>query len=168
MKVIFSHGQESGPWGSKIKRLAALAESSGYTVDSVDYRGIAAPDDRVAILQEILADEEGEIVLVGSSMGGYVSLAATEKFEASGIFLLAPALFIPGYDRQSFRLDHHRLEIVHGWADEIIPNENSIRFAREANATLHLIAGDHRLIDSLETVMTLFSSFLDALMKKET
>jgi hypothetical protein len=31
MKVFFSHGQERGPWGSKIKRLAAIAREQGYT-----------------------------------------------------------------------------------------------------------------------------------------
>ncbi len=38
MKVIFAHGQESGPWGFKIKRMAPLAERHGCEVESVDYR----------------------------------------------------------------------------------------------------------------------------------
>jgi hypothetical protein len=36
MKVYFSHGKESGPWGSKIKRLAGIAQQKGYAVDSID------------------------------------------------------------------------------------------------------------------------------------
>ena len=30
MLVVFSHGKESGPWGSKIKALAAVAVHDGY------------------------------------------------------------------------------------------------------------------------------------------
>jgi len=36
--VVFSHGKESGPWGSKIKALAKVAERLGGNVISVDYR----------------------------------------------------------------------------------------------------------------------------------
>jgi hypothetical protein len=52
MKVIFSHGKESGPWGSKIKRLASTAEALNFSVDSIDYSGIASPDKRVDKLCE--------------------------------------------------------------------------------------------------------------------
>jgi len=34
MKVYFSHGKESGPWGNKIKRLAAIASEHGCEVGS--------------------------------------------------------------------------------------------------------------------------------------
>ena len=44
MKVYFSHGQESGPWGSKIKRLAAIAKEHDCEVDSVDYTDTKDPD----------------------------------------------------------------------------------------------------------------------------
>ena len=30
--VVFSHGQESGPWGTKIRAMAELAEDQGLTV----------------------------------------------------------------------------------------------------------------------------------------
>lgn len=36
--VVFSHGKESGPWGSKIQALAKVAERLGGDVISVDYR----------------------------------------------------------------------------------------------------------------------------------
>ena len=75
MKVYFSHGKESGPWGNKIKKLAAIASE-------------------------------------------------------------------------------------HGWSDYIIPPENSIRYAQEADCTLHLISGDHPLNSSIEVVEGLFEGFL--------
>jgi alpha/beta superfamily hydrolase len=160
MKVYFSHGKESGPWGSKIKRLSAIAKEQGYTVTSIDYSNIIDPDLRVKHLVNVLENENDSFLLVGSSMGGYVSLVASEKVNAKGIFLLAPALYMQGYKRQIYNTDNQNTEIVHGWSDDIIPPEHSVRFAKEANCSLHLIDGDHRLNSSIETVEKIFRQFL--------
>lgn len=162
MKVIFSHGKESGPWGSKIKRLSDTAEHYGYKVDSIDYTDTLDPDSRVERLVEVLKSVEEGFILVGSSMGGYVSLVASEQMPAEGIFLLAPALFMPGYKKQEYDSTSY-VEIVHGWSDDIIPTENSVKFAKGNSSPLHLIAGDHRLNSSLDVVNSLFCQFLDSL-----
>jgi pimeloyl-ACP methyl ester carboxylesterase len=161
MKVYFSHGKESGPRGTKIKRLAALAEDMGCAVDSVDYTDLMDPDVRVERLLEVLADEDDDFVLVGSSMGGYVSLVASESVDAKAVFLMAPALYMPGYEKQVYRSRCSHIEIVHGRSDEVIPQENSIRYAKEADCALHLIGGDHALNGALEVVAGLFETFLE-------
>lgn len=160
MKIYFSHGKESGPWGSKIKRLAEIAENLGFVVDSIDYTDSLNADVRVEKLLSILETEE-YFLLVGSSMGGYVSLVTAEKADAKGLFLLAPALFIENseYAKQSYKATCH-VEIVHGWSDDVIPPENSIKFAKEVDCQLHLISGDHRLNSSLAVVEKLFEGFL--------
>ena len=79
MKVIFSHGKESGPWGSKIQRLAEIARRAGCDVDSIDYTDTFDPDLRVERLLERLKSEPDSVLLVGSSMGGYVALVAAEQ-----------------------------------------------------------------------------------------
>ena len=96
MKVYFSHGKESGPRGTKIKRLAAIAEDMSCIVESIDYTDTMDPDLRVERLLEVLAGEDGDFALVGSSMGGYVPLMASEMVDAKAVFLMAPALYIPG------------------------------------------------------------------------
>jgi len=164
MKVYFSHGKESGPWGSKIKRLAAIAREHGCDIESIDYRDLTGPDQRVERLLEILTNEGDSFILVGSSMGGYVALSASHRVKAHAVFLLAPAIFIPGYKIQVHGSDHGHVEIVHGWSDEIIPPEHSIKFAKEADCTLHLISGDHRLKSSIKTVEGLFKQFLDRVL----
>ena len=45
--VVFSHGQESGPWGRKISALADVARGEGWEAESVDYRGIDHPRARI-------------------------------------------------------------------------------------------------------------------------
>jgi len=159
MKVYFSHGKESGPWGSKIRRLADVAKAQGYSVDSIEYSDILDPDLRVERLISVLENAEEDFLLVGSSMGGYVSLVASEQVVAEGVFLLAPALFMPGYKKQSYR-NNTNVEIVHGWSDDIIPPENSIKHAQNIDCSLHLISGDHRLNSSIEIVEQLFLQFL--------
>ena len=160
MHVYFSHGKESGPWGSKIARLAEVAKSHNYQVESIDYTKIQSPDDRVTLLTDMLEDVDDEIILVGSSMGGYVSLAAAANIRVKGIFLLAPALYMPGYEVDRFEPKCSHTVIVHGWSDDVIPPENSIRFAREKKCQLHLIDGDHRLTSSLDTVERIFRNFM--------
>jgi len=97
MQVIFSHGKESGPWGSKIQRLADAASSLGFEVESLDYTGIDDLDERAKILENRMALEANPVVLVGSSMGGYVSTVVAMNRPIAGLFLLAPALYMPGY-----------------------------------------------------------------------
>lgn len=161
MKAYFSHGKESGPWGTKIKRLAKIAENRGCGVESIDYTDTMDPDLRAERLLGVLAKEQDEFVLVGSSMGGYVSLVASQEVHAAAIFLMAPALYIPGFERQAYRSRCSHIEIVHGWSDDVIPVENSIKYAKQADCTLHLISGDHPLNSSLEVVAGLFDKFLE-------
>jgi len=52
---------------------------------------------------------------------------------------------------------------VHGWRDDVVPVENSLKFAREHSATLHILESDHRLHDVLSLVNYLFEFFLVAL-----
>jgi hypothetical protein len=70
---------------------------------------------------------------------------------------------MPGY-KQEYCTGHKYLEIVHGWSDDIIPPEHSIRYAKEADCTLHMISGDHRLNSSIEVVEGLFGRFLSGIL----
>lgn len=166
MKVIFSHGKESGPWGFKIKRLSVIAEKAHCNVESVDYTDLMDPDQRVNRLVTYLKNEEDDIILAGSSMGGYVSLVVSGGVESRGLFLMAPALYVPGFDQQDYLSRSPCIEIVHGWSDDVIPIDNSIRYAREADCSLHAIQGDHALNKSIDQVEALFTSFLDSIIDR--
>ena len=160
MRLIFSHGKESGPWGFKIRRLAPIAESRGCEVDSIDYRDCADAEVRVERLAQRLGQDSEDTLLVGSSMGGYVSLVATASVAVAGLFLIAPALYMPGLKHQDYPSRAAHIEIVHGWSDEVIPVQHSIDFACAANCSLHLVSGDHPLNDSIGEIELLFEQFL--------
>lgn len=158
--VVFSHGKESGPWGAKITAMAEVVRALALSVESVDYRGIDDPALRVRTLLVRAGQIPGAKVLVGSSMGGHVSAAAAASIAPLGLFLLAPALYMQGYEAHTPRGIVCPTVIVHGWRDDIVPAENSIRWAREHRATLHLVDAEHRLEDQLDIICLLLKAFL--------
>jgi len=174
MKVIFSHGKESGPKGGKIRALAALATDLGCTYESLDYRDLPDhPDKRVGRLLEYIAASDDDILLVGSSMGGYVSLAAACELAENnddfrqrikGLFLMVPAVYLPGYQRQNFNVELPKMCIVHAWGDDVVFYQNSLRLAAQHEADYHLFAGGHRLSEALPQVKQVFSGFLQVLL----
>nr|VFJ59147.1 MAG: Uncharacterised protein family (UPF0227) [Candidatus Kentron sp. FM]VFJ59882.1 MAG: Uncharacterised protein family (UPF0227) [Candidatus Kentron sp. FM]VFK12357.1 MAG: Uncharacterised protein family (UPF0227) [Candidatus Kentron sp. FM] len=158
--VYFSHGQESGPWGEKIQYLAEIAQRHGFQAESPDYSGIPDPDDRVRKLLDLVSGNGGRLVLVGSSAGGYVSAVASESLEPDGLFLMAPAVLLRGFGTRNPQPNATHRWVVHGWDDEIVPAEGVISFAHQHKMQLHLLNGDHRLIDVLPAVGRLFDLFL--------
>ena len=159
--VLFSHGQESGPWGTKITALARDAKDAGFAVDSIDYRGMADPAERAKKLIARMRVCSEEILLVGSSMGGYVAVAAAQQQPAAGLFLMAPALAVPGWPKLGEIVSAPAF-IVHGWQDDIVPIEWSIDFARVNKARLHLLNAGHSLTEALDEIRALFGAFLSA------
>jgi predicted esterase len=139
--------------------MAGLVQSLGCRAQSIDYQGIADPTERV---QKLLAEAAGiddRVILVGSSMGGHVATAAAGQLGAAGVFVLAPAFYMPGHEALTPAPPALPICIVHGWHDDVVPVENSIRFAAGCAATLHVVDGDHRLtanIDEINEYLRLF------------
>ena len=157
--VCFAHGKESGPWGTKITRLAEVARHRGFEVLSPDYSHTHDPRERVAHLLK-LAPRARTLVLAGSSMGGYVAAMACAALKPRALFLMAPALYFEGWDEEP--ADCPALTtVVHGWRDDIVPVERGIRFARPRNAALHLLDSAHTLNDQLPALELVFGDLLD-------
>jgi len=161
---VFSHGKESGPWGAKITAMAAVARDLDLALESVDYRGIDAAAQRVEHLLAAGRKLKGPMLLVGSSMGGHVAAAAASRLDTAALFLLAPAFYMPGFEKYTPQGAGVPTTIVHGWHDTIVPVDNSIRWAREHSATLHLLDSDHRLEDQIPAICILLRNFLTAQM----
>lgn len=159
--VLFSHGQESGPWGTKITALARDARDAGLDADSIDYRGMSDPAERSAKLVARMRDSSDEVLLVGSSMGGYVAVAAAQQQPAAGLFLMAPALAVADWPPLEKTVSAPAL-VVHGWEDDVVPLQWSIDFARANRARLHLLRAGHSLTEALEEIRVLFKLFLSA------
>ncbi|BCG47918.1 hypothetical protein GEOBRER4_n2769 [Citrifermentans bremense] len=161
--VCFSHGKESGPWGTKISAMAKVAAGIGFHVVSIDYCNEFDPMERVKRHLCEFKPSNGLNVLVGSSMGGYVATVSSSHYKVDGLFLMAPAFWIPGYPEQFPSPHARRTSIVHGLHDEIVPCRNSVEFALKHQAELHLLEDDHQLSKSIPIICELFRAFLESL-----
>ena len=148
-EIIFNHGKESGPWGSKITKMAKHAKNfCDCNIHSINYQDLTSPDARVQRLIEYLTPLKGKIFLVGSSMGGYVSTVASAQIPISGLMLLAPAFYLPNYAITKPTTPCKNISIIHGWNDKVVPYQNSITFAHQHKAKLLLVNDGHRLSES--------------------
>lgn len=164
--IVFSHGQDGEPWGNKIVAMAEIARALSYRVESIDYRGMADPQQRVTTLLAFCATLPTSPVLAGSSLGGHVAAAVSRAVNAQGLFLLAPAFYMPGYEQFTPVPAACPMTIVHGWHDDVVPVTNSIRYAREYSAELLLLDDGHRLQARLETITAHLRLFLHRLANR--
>ena len=158
--VVFSHGKDSSPKSHKIERLEPLVRQCGWDVLVVDDSDTNDPVVRRDRLVELLRSIRAPVVLWGSSLGGVISVFAAKQVQVEGLFLLAPAVYWPGYEDRDHRVSVPFIEVVHGWADDIVPFELSQRFAQEHRASLHLLDDDHLLHVQLDQVGHLLRHFL--------
>jgi len=157
-QLIFSHGKDSEPWGTKIVALADVARQQGWSVESVDYRGIDTVEARLEKLLEV-SRVLPPAVHVGSSLGGFLAAAASLPVAARGLFLMAPAFELPGLPPTPAVADCPML-VVHGWQDDIVPVDIGINFARAHAASLQVLDDDHRLHRSLPLICESLAQFL--------
>jgi predicted esterase len=145
--------------------MAEMVQTLDCAVQSIDYQGIADPSARVEKLLAEASVIDDTLVLVGSSMGGHVATAAAAELNAAGLFVLAPAYFIPGYEELTPAPPDVPICIVHGWNDDIVPVENSIRFAASCNAELHILDSDHRLTANIDEINYYLRRFIETLAR---
>jgi len=164
MFIIFSHGKESGPNGAKIQLLTNIAQQLDFETYSIDYTRCNTVSERVDILEGFMKKNAPQTyILVGSSMGGYVATVAAHSFAIEGLFLMCLALYLPNYPVQDYHPITTKIEIVHGWQDDIVPYQNSIQFGQKTKAYVHLIQDNHRLSEQREFLGAIFRQFLEHL-----
>ncbi len=159
--VIYNHGKDSIPWGEKALALAEIAKRRGLEVISPDYQASNDPDVRVKQLLAMDLSAYQDIILVGSSMGAYVATVTSEIIKPKGLFLIAPAFYLPGYQCTKFKPYADHIEVFHGWEDEVVPPENAWQFCQQHKANLHMYDADHRLLSILPIMADAFDLFLE-------
>ena len=165
MKIWFSHGKDGSPTGDKIQLLAKIAADRGWQHNSIDYRGMEDPQDRVKKLLAELNGSSEPVTLVGSSLGAHVAATASNDVDCLALFLMAPAFYFPGYEEYTPSPNARHIEIMHGWSDDVIPVDNSVRWARQHGAVLHIVNGGHRLEENLQDLAIIFAAFLQKVEK---
>jgi predicted alpha/beta-hydrolase family hydrolase len=168
-QIILSHGSDSSPDATKVSALAALAESLGWRTQRPDYRsddargyaGSVAP--RIARLRATIEAVDAPPLLVGSSMGAFVSGLVSLDVPVAGLLLLATPSRIPEHARAfDVRPDVPTI-LVHGWRDEVCPLAGVHTFAAKRRLPLLLVDDDHRLGSSMGMIAAQFHCMLDQL-----
>jgi len=160
--LIFSHGLDGSPWGLKITAMAEVARRYQVHVESIDYANLDTAA-RVQRRLEVCRELSGEVILVGSSLGAHVATTVSTQVATRGLYLLAPAFFMPGFEQYTPEPAQCPVTIVHGWNDDVVRVENSIRFAQQYRCHLHVVDDDHRLHAQVDQVCDLFDRFLHRL-----
>jgi pimeloyl-ACP methyl ester carboxylesterase len=185
--VVYSHGRFGSPWyGFKIEALRPIALRLGVNMISVRYpEEMSIEEMERELLQTVKNDVNvpGDLVFLSSSRGAYLSTRvarqAIDFYQAEptrmdddktlprrhvlGQFVIAPAFYIkPDYypDQAPEPPAGMRTVIVHGLDDTVISYENSVRFAKQFSAHLHLVTGGHRLNSQRAKLCLLFEEFL--------
>lgn len=170
--VILSHGSDTGPDATKVSVLAKVAESLGWSTERPDYReddalghaGSVAP--RIERLHARIAACEQTPVLVGSSMGSFVSGLASLEQPVAGLFLLATPTLIPGNDLAFDLREEVPTLLIHGWHDDVCPLDEVYEFARRRYLPLLVLDDDHRLSAHVDELSRQFGFFLERLAKR--
>lgn len=159
--IIFSHGKESGPKANKIVAMQEVVNEFGLKSYSLDYQGMDSVEARTDKLTQFMSNIDRPFILVGSSMGAYVSLAAAnQNSKVVGLFLLAPAVGFAGYETSHLELNAGSTRIIHGWNDDVVPVENVYSFAKENKINIELVDDDHRLSESINYINDSLRRFL--------
>ena len=160
MNVYLSHDIQSSPHHPLMSRLSDIVSEIGHRPLAINYADLGDPTERARRLGFHLAKEKGEFLLSGIGMGAYVSLVAAEKWPPCGIFLIMPAIYMPGYPKHGFDIGRTHLEVVHGWQDDAVPTRNSFKFSHEWSCPLHLIPGCRDDEDFIDRSGRFFQDFL--------
>lgn len=119
-QLVFLHGLESEPGGSKFLTLQSLGLGD---VLEPDCSKLIVPDDRFRIVEAALAGHQ-RLVLVGSSFGGLMALkfAAAHPEQVAAMVLCAPAVHREerGWTPPAMTLPIP-VRILQGTRDDIVP-----------------------------------------------
>ena len=146
MKLLFLHGLESGPYGTKYQ---ALKKHFGEVI-SPDCHGLVDPQQRLEIILATIREIEGDFLIIGSSMGGLMALLLQQAVpqRIAGMVLCAPALQRPaaaGIRAQGLP----PTVIIHGTEDTVVPISGSRKFG----VPLIEVNDDHSLKNNLPIIL---------------
>lgn len=165
--IILSHGSDSGPAATKVSALAGVAESLGWSTERPDFgdcdvAGLAeSVTPRIERLVERMHAVATPPILVGSSMGAFVSGLASLEAPCAGLFLLALPTEIPGYLSTFDMAQDVPCMLIHGFDDDVCSPDAALAFARQRGMPSLLVTDGHRLAEHVEVVMAQFRLFLE-------
>jgi pimeloyl-ACP methyl ester carboxylesterase len=175
--LYYLHGYQSSPDGEKATIFKETLQAIPIT-----YRD-GSPEDLIIsrCLNRIsnVIQNDHDIVLIGSSLGGFLAAAtALTNPNVRQLILLNPAIIPPDIDLHTiegipFRIlqemknprlfqgkIHATITILRGTLDNVVPDEWILRFAEAQNATIQLYNDDHRFSRNLQKLPSIITKLL--------
>ena len=176
-KLYYIHGYQSSPEGTK----GVLFQKELHTLP-IKYRDVPPEElvikDCLARISDIIHDQD-DVVLIGSSLGGFLAAVTAVNHEnVSRLILLNPAIMPPEIDISRINSMPQRILkdmvcprllrkkfpgkviIFRGTKDDVVPDEWVLEYAKTQEATVHFIADDHRLNNSLRMLIDKIKNYL--------
>lgn len=143
MKVLFLHGMESKPGGTKAKSL----EKAGFDVlNPALPRSDFAESIRIA--QDVIDDQQPDLV-VGSSRGGAVAMCVSTR--GAPLILVAPAwqrfMSVQQLGEFKIRHDSQRTIILHSDNDDVVLPQDSNQLESMYGIKKIAVGLNHRMSD---------------------
>lgn len=175
--IYYIHGYLSNPNSEKGKLFKYQ-----LNVINIKYRNCKPQDMKISNCLDLISNEikiDKNVILIGSSFGGYLSLKITQKYKNVKILILLNPSIIPPDENidnikdmpkrileemkknDFFRVNiKTKIFIIIGTEDKIVPNSWSIKFAEIQNANVLLLKDDHRLSKNLEYLPKLINQII--------
>jgi len=136
MNVLYLHGLESKPGGSKVKYLNDRFDM--VYAPAMDYKS----EEMFQEMLDLCAVEEFDLI-IGSSMGGYIAHRLATHFEDTEVMLFNPAIHSRSFDPYGVTIGWHghKGHVVIGLEDDVI----------DSNTTYNMVASDS-LYDGLSII----------------
>lgn len=163
--LLLLHGKESGPNGSKIRYLSEVARNLEWETLVPDMSRCVSLAERLSLVRSLKLSESRPLVFAGSSMGGHVACLLSRWERPDALFLMAPAVGLPGYTEPYPIPDVDKIVMISAVDDDVVPISNIRRFRDMLPLDRRCIEvrDDHRLSSSetllREEMRRLLSSF---------
>lgn len=156
-RLVFLHGLESGPHGSKYHALLDIDPK----IIAPDCSGLNDIHERLNVIGKCLEGIE-RMILVGSSFGGLAAVLFAQQPEnrnrVAGCLLCAPAISLAA--RGEITWVPPSTIILQGTQDDLVPWEESEKFSQAHNLRFVKVEDDHRLSGSRELLVKLARELL--------
>ena len=154
-KILFFHGLESGPHGTKYRRL-----SEHFDVVAYDFEGMYDIYDRLKKAEKKTRGMS-DLVVVGSSFGGLLAalLYARHPQRFRSYVLMAPALHRDIAGEITAMPDD--AQVIHGLRDDVVPIEEVRAVCAEHGLSITEVDDEHPLHESLDRMVEAVRSLLD-------
>jgi predicted esterase len=146
-RLLFFHGLESGPYGSKYNVLRKIDPG----VMSPSFEGIVNVEDRVAIAESFTRGMK-DLVVVGSSFGGLVAALLYDRYPErfQTYILLVPAFHFE--EAQAISSMPEDAVVIHAEDDDIVPLEAVKNVCDRFTIPVEVVKDGHRLSGSLDLI----------------